>query len=742
MRKNEKRNRYFTGSEISKEITTLLKNNPHKSFSSKGIVRAFGSMINKRDIPLIDDRLSDLCERGIIARVDEEYYQFSMDSLPRMTGKLISIISAGGFVKVADMDNDVIVGRDNLNNALIGDDVELAVYPSRREGRMEGIITKITQRSEKRYVGVIEIGKGFAFVIPDGKDMFYDIFIPFKELNGAKDGDKVVAEIVDFPAGSRNPNGSVIKVLGAAGEHNTEMHSILEEFGLPYEFSPEVIEASNKVSLKISQKEIDARRDCREITTFTIDPADAKDFDDALSIQKLEEDGTYEIGVHIADVSHYIKPGSTLDEEAYRRATSVYLVDRVVPMLPEVLSNGVCSLRPNEDKLCFSAIFKMNEKGEILDRWFGRTVINSDRRFAYEDAQEVIEGRSEDMKWEILTLDRIAKVLRAARFEAGSIAFDRSEPKFQLDETGKPIGVYFKEMKDSNHLIEEFMLLANKNVADFIGNVKDKGSRAKAKTFIYRAHDKPNSEKFLSFSRFAAKFGYTVKANDETEIAKEISKLLVDVKGKSVENLFTILALRSMAKAFYTTDNIGHYGLCFDFYSHFTSPIRRYPDVMAHRLLQRYLDNGRSASKDMYEEMCKHSSEREVLATDAERASIKYKMVEFMSDKIGEELEGSVSGITEWGVYVELSETHIEGMVSIREMTDDTYFFDKENYCYIGNRYKKKITLGDKVKIRVLRVDLSRKVIDFEFIVEDRISNGDVSMSSSERNRKKKKKKY
>ena len=738
MRKNNSSQRYFSKSEISNEITTLLKNNPHKTFSSKGVVRAFGSMINKRDIPLIDARLSDLSERGILERVDGEYYRFAMDSLPRMVGKLVSIISAGGFVAVDEMDTDVIVGKDNLNNALIGDEVELAVYPSRREGRMEGIVTQIVKRGEKKYVGVIEIGKGYAFVVPDGKDMFYDIFIPAKELNKAKDGDKVVAEIVDFPAGSRNPNGRIIRVLGAAGEHNTEMHAILEEFGLEYEFAPEVIEASEKVPLKITQKEIDKRRDCRGITTFTIDPADAKDFDDALSIQKLEE-GIYEIGVHIADVSHYIKPGSVLDDEAYKRATSVYLVDRVVPMLPEVLSNGVCSLRPNEDKLCFSAIFKMNEKGEILDRWFGRTIINSDRRFAYEDAQEVIEGRGEDMKWEILTLDRIAKVLRAARFEAGSIAFDRSEAKFRLDETGKPIGVYFKEMKDANHLIEEFMLLANKNVADFIGNVK--GTRAKAKTFIYRIHDKPNSDKFLSFSRFAAKFGYMVKANDETAIAKEISKLLVDVKGKNVENLFTILALRSMAKAVYTTDNIGHYGLSFDYYSHFTSPIRRYPDVMAHRLLQKYLDNGRSASKDMYEEMCKHSSAREILATDAERASIKYKMVEFMADKIGEEFEGSVSGITEWGVYVELTDTHIEGMVSIREMTDDTYFFDKENYCYIGNRSRRKITLGDKAKIRVLRIDLSRKIIDFEFVLEDHISNRDINMSSSERNKKKRKKK-
>lgn len=732
MRKNNQGKKgYYSAGEISKEITNLLKNNPHKTFSSKGVARAFGDLINKRDIHIIDEQLFELSRSGIIERIDGEYYRFCMDALPRMVGKLVSIISAGGFVSIPEMDDDVIIGKENLSNALIDDEVEVAVYPSQRKGRMDGIITKIVKRSDKKYIGVIEVGKGFAFVVPDGRDMYYDIFIPTKELKGAKDGDKVVAEIVDFPLGDRNPSGRILKILGAAGEHNAEMHAILEEFDLPYEFSEEVIEASSNVPLIIPKKEYETRRDFRNITTFTIDPADAKDFDDALSIRQLE-DGIYEIGVHIADVSYYIKPGSLLDEEALKRATSVYLVDRVVPMLPEVLSNGVCSLRPNEDKLCFSAVFRMNEKAEVLDSWFGRTVINSDRRFAYEDAQEVIEGRGEDMKWEILTLDRLAKVLRAGRFEAGAIAFDRDEPKFRLDEKGKPIEVYFKQMKDSNHLIEEFMLLANRNVAAFIGDIK-KDKRMKAKTFVYRVHDKPNSEKFAEFTKFTAKFGYAVKANDESEIAKEICKLLTSIKGKSVENLFTILALRSMAKAYYTTENIGHYGLCFDFYTHFTSPIRRYPDVMVHRLLQRYLDGGRSASKETYEELCKHASQREVLAAEAERASIKYKMVEFMADKIGVEFDGSVSGITDWGIYVELSETHIEGMVSIREMNDDVYFFDKENYSYIGRRYNRKYTLGDKVKIRVLRIDLSRKIIDFEFALDEHISGLQESISSSER---------
>ncbi len=730
-----RRNKTLSKEEISNEIATLLKYNPNKSFSSKSVIRALGPMINKGAIRVVEEALFDLSRRGVLERIDGEYYRYSIANLPLFKGSLVSIIAAGGFVEITDFENDVIVARHNLNNALVDDEVEIAIYPSSRKGRMEGIITRVIERSTKKYIGTIEINKGFAFVLPESKDMFYDIYISTGELNGAKDGDKVVVGITDFPSDSRNPIGHVVKVLGSSGDNNAEMHAILEEYELPYEFSEAVITASERIPLEIPDKEIAKRRDFRAITTFTIDPFDAKDFDDALSIERTD-DGNYEIGVHIADVTHYIQPGTTLEEEALRRATSVYLVDRVVPMLPERLSNGLCSLRPNEDKLCFSAVFKMNDKAEILDKWFGRTVINSDRRFTYEEAQEIIEGVRDEMTWEIKTLDTLAKVMRAARFESGSIAFDRDEPKFVLDDSGKPLSVYFKVMKDSNHLIEEFMLLANKEVAEYVGA---KRGRTKGKTFVYRVHDKPNSDKFSELSRFAAKFGYTVKSDNDSMISKEISNLLNNVKGKNVENLFTILALRTMAKAAYSIDNIGHYGLGFDYYTHFTSPIRRYPDMMVHRLLQKYLDGGRSASKELYEDLCKHSSEREVVAAEAERASIKYKMVEFMSDKIGEEFVGTVSGLTEWGVYVELKDTHIEGMVSVREMGDDIYYFDKENYSFVGSKYHNKYQLGDEVVVRVLRIDMSRKIIDFEFVVENRVSNAVVLDSSSSQGRKRRK---
>ncbi|MEG2864995.1 MAG: ribonuclease R, partial [Mucinivorans sp.] len=570
----------------------------------------------------------------------------------------------------------------------------------------------IIEIGKRKFVGRVQLSERFAFVVIDSRQMPLDIFVPFDNLGGAANGQKVVVEVVDWPMNSKNPVGKIIDVLGDSGDNNTEMHAILAEFGLPYHFPQELEEKAGKIPEQISAAEIARRRDMRGIPTFTIDPADAKDFDDALSIRKLKN-GNWEVGVHIADVTHYVQPGDDIDKEALERATSVYLVDRTVPMLPEKLSNFLCSLRPNEEKLCFSAIFEMSTEAEILDEWFGRTVILSDNRFAYEDAQKIIEGGDGPMKEEILELDRLAKILRADRFKHGSIGFERDEAKFVLDEKGKPLSVYFKEMKDSNQLIEEFMLLANRRVAEFVGRKK---AGQKERTMVYRIHDTPNEEKFEKFKGFITRFGYHLKADHGKAVAKELTKLLHDVKGKPEENLVSTLAIRSMAKATYSTENIGHYGLAFDFYTHFTSPIRRYPDMMVHRLLQHYLDGGKSADRDYYEELCDHSSAQEVKAAEAERASIKYKMVEFMEDKMGSEWDGVISGVTDWGIYVELEENKIEGMVALRDMGDDFYAFDGESYSVIGHRSARRFTLGDVVRIRIKRADLARKQLDFEMV--------------------------
>ena len=559
--------------------------------------------------------------------------------------------------------------------------------------------------------------------------MLVDIFIPQHLLNNAQNGQKVIAEIADWPKGTKNPIGKITKLLGWPGDNDVEMNSILSEFGFPLSFPKRVEDESEAISESIPAAEIQKRRDFRDIPTFTIDPADAKDFDDALSIRKLAN-GNWEIGVHIADVSHFVRPTTQLDKEAYFRATSVYLVDRVIPMLPEKLSNGVCSLRPNEDKLCFSSVFEMNDQAHVINSWFGKTIIHSINRFSYEQAQEVLETGSGIMSSELLQMNTLAKILRNERFKKGAIAFEKVEVRFKLDEKGKPLGVYLKESKDSNKLIEEFMLLANRSVAEFVGrkhqvlsenkrvrnNEERENIRVEKKPFVYRVHDSPVSERLENFVAFAGKWGYKLKIGNDREIASSLNGLMKDLKGKKEQNVLEQLAVRTMSKAVYTTDNVGHYGLAFDFYTHFTSPIRRYPDILVHRLLEFYLEGKSGVDQDLLEEQCKHSTQMEIKASEAERASIKYKQVEFLQDKIGETFDGLISGVTEWGLYVEIVENKCEGMIRLRDLADDFYEFDDTNYCVIGTRTKRKYTLGDSVKVQVVRCDLLRKQIDFRMI--------------------------
>ncbi|MEG1634121.1 MAG: ribonuclease R [Rikenellaceae bacterium] len=709
MSKKEKKSRY-SKEDFGNVVKQIFIENPLSHIKLKYIYAVLDVNQNS-DKYSIKDVITTLLADGFIVEQGSGSYSLNSAVIESREATVVQLSRGVIFIKVEGIDEDIVVEYENSHNALVGDKVRVIISPERsRKGRIEGVISEIVERSDKKYVGVLSLTKHFGFVEVDSSKMPYDILIPKEGLMGANNNDKVMVEISEWALGSKNPIGNIVQVFGESGDNNAEMHAILSEFDLPYKFDKSIEKAAEDINEKMNKGEIAARRDFRNITTFTIDPADAKDFDDALSIQKLPN-GNWEVGVHIADVTHYVVEDSVLDKEALERATSVYLVDRVVPMLPEKLSNFLCSLRPNEDKFCFSAVFEIDDTAKIIDQWFGRTVINSNFRFSYEDAQKVIETGEGEMKEEILTLDRLAKILRKARYDNGSIAFERDEPKFSLDEKGRPIGVYFKEMKDSNHLIEEFMLLANRSVAEFIG--KRRGAK---KTFVYRIHDKPNSDKFKQFSDFIAKFGFLMHAKTDRAIGKEINKLLNSIKGKKEENLFSTLALRTMAKARYSTENIGHYGLAFEYYTHFTSPIRRYPDMMVHRLLQYYLNGGKNANKEFYEEMCDHSSEREIRASEAERASIKYKMVEFLCDKIGEEFIGFITGVTEWGIYVELQETKIEGMISVRNMKDDFYQFDPESYRMVGMKHHRILTLGDSVKIKVLRADLKQKQLDYELV--------------------------
>ena len=696
-------------------ILHMFRDFPNTQFTLKYLASVSGGA-SKEGRRETFEILSRLFDEGIVEECSREKYRLSQQHRPLYEGVASMTQSGAIYVEVEGQEEDIFVNPHNTANALDGDRVEVAVIHRGRDGKFEGEVTRILERCRKPYVGVAEVGAHQIFVKADSRRMPMDIYLSKRTYPDVCDGEKVVVRIVDWQPGSKSPVGELVERLGIAGNNDTEMHAILAEYELPYRFEPEIEEAAKAIDGSITAREIASRRDFRKVTTFTVDPADAKDFDDALSVRKVS-DGVWEIGVHIADVTHYVKPHTILDDEAVERGTSVYLVDRTVPMLPERLSNELCSLRPNETSLCFSAVFTLNENLDILEEWFGRTVIHSDRRFTYAEAQEVIETGRGDFAEEILTLNRLAQALRAQRFKNGAISFEREEVKFKLDENGKPLGVYFKEQKESNQMIEEFMLLANRRVAEFCAHRRNDKGRAIPRTMVFRVHDSPSEEKLDRFRQFILRFGHVFKASKGRAVAKEMNKLFKQIKGTTEENAVTTMAVRSMAKAYYSTDNIGHYGLAFPYYTHFTSPIRRYPDMMVHRLLAHYLEGGKSVPKEPVEELCARSSDREVIAAEAERASIKYKMVEFMKERIGQEFDGHVSGLTEWGVYVELDETHIEGMSFLRDIQGDFFLFDEQQYEIVGRSTGIKLTMGSPVRIRVKRADLQKRQLDFELLL-------------------------
>lgn len=709
--------------DLSSKIVKILSQSPNKAFNYKQI----GAKLELDDTKSRNQIIKDLkilaaskkiieTEPGkyLVKAESQDYHEGTIDMTSRKTAYFVC----------PDFTEDVFIPTNNLNRALDKDKVKVYVYNRRKGKRPEGEVIEVIERNKTEFVGVIDIQPNFAFVATANPKMYTDIFIPKDKMGEAENGDVVLVTIEDWPKRADSPFGSVIKVLGKPGEHNTEIHAILAEYGLPADFPVEVEVFAQKIDTSIQESEIAKRRDMRDTLTFTIDPKDAKDFDDALSFKKLEN-GNYEIGIHIADVSYYLEEGTILDDEAYQRATSVYLVDRVVPMLPEVLSNFACSLRPNEEKYTFSAIFEVSENAQLINQWFGRTVIYSDQRFAYEEAQYIIETKdstipvdvsitgesytvSDEIKNATLKLDELAKILRKKRMQNGAISFDKVEVKFNLDEQGEPEGVYFKVSKDANHLIEEFMLLANRKVAEYIGKQK--------KTFVYRIHDEPNEDKLIAMQTVIAKFGYKIDFRNKGDISKSLNALMEEVNGKKEQNLIDTLAIRSMSKAKYSTENIGHYGLAFDYYSHFTSPIRRYPDVMVHRLLQYYLDNGASVDEEVYETKCLHCSNMEILATNAERDSIKYMQVKYMQDHQDEEFLGVISGVTEWGIYVEIVSNKCEGMVRIREIKDDYYTFDEKQYALVGATSNSILQLGDEIYVKVKNADLVKKQLDFHFL--------------------------
>ena len=719
-----KKNNKQSIENYSQSILTILKADRKKSFNHKQIAAQLGvndassrNQIIKNLHKLAGQKEIEEIERGKFQIITStEYYIGTVDMASR----------GNAYIVCDDLEEDVFIASNKMQKALHGDTVELYIYNRKKNGKKEGEITQIIKRSRTDYVGIVQLNEKFAFVVPDSNKMPVDVFVPLSKTLKAEDGDKVLVSLEEWPDKSECPNGKIIKILGKPGDHNTEIHSILAEYGLPYEFPIEVETFANNIDTSITEGEISKRRDMRSTLTFTIDPKDAKDFDDALSFKQLPN-GNFEIGIHIADVSHYLQEGTVLDDEAYERATSVYLVDRVVPMLPEVLSNNACSLRPNEEKYTFSAVFEINNKALIENQWFGRTVTYSDARFAYEEAQHIIETEACEIPEEIsitgeaytadtpikeaiLKLDELAKIMRKKRMKDGAISFDKAEVKFNLDEANNPVGVFFKTSKDANKLIEEFMLLANRKVSEFIGK------QSPQKTFIYRTHDEPDDQKLAGLQRIVSQFGHQLNFKNRETTTQSLNTLLQNVKGTKEQNLVDTLTIRCMSKAAYSTKNIGHYGLAFDYYSHFTSPIRRYPDVMAHRLLQHYLDGNKTTNEGVYEEKCKHASNMEYLATKAERDSIKYMQVKYMQDHKEDTFLGVISGVTEWGMYVEIIENKCEGMIRIRDIKGDFYRFDAEEFALIGEKTKTKYQLGDEIEVRVKQADLIKKHLDFTLI--------------------------